>query len=254
MITFNNARTVEKALQSVQWADEIVVVDSFSTDATPEIAKRYATTFEQRKWPGHCKQYQYAMDLCTHDWRIFVDADEVLSPELIEELQKELVRNRQRTETERVNGYYGHRRTWYLGRWIEHGGWLPDYELRLCHKDKGHWAGGLHAKLEVQGRTAHFKHVYYHYTYADISDQLKTIDNYSSTAASDMQTAGKPFSFLHLIGNPLCRFLRDYFLKRGFLDGFPGLVVAVNTMFYVFIKHAKLWELQRANSGNTDHQ
>jgi hypothetical protein len=108
----------------------------------------------------------------------------------------------------------------------------------------GPLGGGLHAKLETTAKTVHLQQVYYHYTYADISDQLQTIDNYSGTAAADMQAAGKKFSWMHLLGNPLVRFFRDYFLKRGFLDGFPGFLIAVNTMFYVFVKHAKLWERQ----------
>jgi glycosyltransferase involved in cell wall biosynthesis len=250
MITFNNARTVEKALQCLEWADDIVVVDSFSKDETPEIARRYATTFEQRKWPGHCDQYQYAMDLCRHDWCIFVDADEVLSPELIEEIRAEFARNLALPESERTYAYHIHRLTWYLGRWIRHGGWLPDYELRLCHRQHARWGGGLHAKLETKAKSVHLKQVYYHYTYADISDQLQTIDNYSGTASADMQAAGKTFSWIHLIGNPLVRFVRDYIFKRGFLDGFPGFVIAVNTMFYVFIKHAKLWERQHIKEGD----
>lgn len=244
MITFNNERTVEQALQSMTWADEIVVVDSFSTDSTPDIARRYASKFEQRKWPGHRLQYQYAMDQCRNEWCIFVDADEVLAPELITEIRQEFEANLQRAESEKVRGYYGHRRTWYLGRWIMHGGWVPDYELRLCCRRHAQWKGDLHACLHVDGRVAHLKNLYYHYTYKDISDQLQTIDKYSTTAATDMAGAGKRFSFIHLFGNPLFRFFRDYILKRGFLDGMPGFVIAVNTMFYVFIKHAKLWERQ----------
>ena len=246
MITFNNARTVEKALQSLAWADEIVVVDSFSTDETPAIAKRYASHFEQRRWPGFREQYQYAADRCTHDWLIFVDADEEIAPELAAEIAEELAANSSRPEHERVRGYFGHRRTFYLGRWIEHGGWVPDYELRLYDRTCGNWKGDLHAKIHVDGRVAHLRNIYRHYTYADIADQLNTIDRYSSTAAEDMRRNGRRFSWLHLFGNPLFRFFRDYVLKRGFLDGAPGLIVAVNTMFYVFAKHAKLWELEHA--------
>lgn len=245
MLTFNNARTVERALQSLAWVDEIVVVDSFSTDATPGIVEKYAHRFEQRTWPGFRDQYQYAADLCRHDWALFVDADEEISPALTAEIQAELAANRPRPAAAQIQGYHAHRLTWYLGRWIRHGGWLPDHEIRLYRRDRGHWAGDLHAKLEVDGPVRHLHHLYYHYTYADISDQLQTIDRYSGTAADDMCNGGKQFSLLHLIGNPLARFFRDYILKRGFLDGMPGFVVAVNTMFYVFVKHAKLWEQRR---------
>jgi len=242
MITFNNERTVERALQSLSWVDEIVVVDSFSTDATPAIAAKYAVRFEQRAWPGFRDQYQYAADLCSHEWALFVDADEEVPAELAAEIRAELAANRQRPDSDRILGYHAHRLTWYLGRWIRHGGWLPDHEIRLYRRDRGRWAGDLHAKLEVDGRVRHLQHRYCHYTYADIGDQLQTIDRYSAAAALDMHNAGRRFSILHLLGNPLARFVRDYFLKRGFLDGMPGFVVAINTMFYVFVKHAKLWE------------
>jgi len=194
LITFNNARSVEQALQSLTWADEIVVVDSFSTDATPEIARRYATRFEQRAWPGFRDQYQYAAGLCRHDWQIFVDADEVVPPELAAEIQEELRRNAARPEPEQVRGYYGHRRTYYLGRWILHGGWVPDFEIRLCHRGHARWAGDLHAKIHVDGKVAHLGHFYQHYTYANIAEQLATIDNYSGTAAADMDRNGRRFS------------------------------------------------------------
>ncbi len=256
MLTFNNARTVERALRSLAWADEIVVVDSHSTDATREIAGRHTSRIIERDWPGFRDQYQFAADQCRNDWALFVDADEEFPPALVDEMRAELAANQERPETERVFGYECHRRTWYLGRWIMHGGWVPDHEIRLYDRRRGSWQGGLHAKIHINGKTAFFRNFCRHYTYADIADQLRTIDRYSATAAKDMLEAGKRFSWLHLLGNPLWRFCRDYFLKRGFLDGFPGLVVAVNTAFYVFIKHARLWELQRrppaAEDGGTD--
>jgi glycosyltransferase involved in cell wall biosynthesis len=252
MITFNNGRTVERALKSLHWVDEIVVVDSFSTDATVEIVKRYATRFEQRQWPGFRDQYQYASDLCRHEWRLFIDADEEIASRLAEEMQSELSRNAERPETERISGYQGHRRTFYLGRWIMHGGWVPDHEIRLYHRDKGSWKGDLHAKVHVDGPEADFAHFYYHYTYADISDHIQTVDRYTTTAAEDMVRNGKRFSWYHLFGNPLVRFLREYLLKGGFLDGMPGFIVAVNSMYYVFMKHAKLWEVQRVTAREPD--
>ncbi len=252
MLTFNNARTVEKALQSLSWVDEIVVVDSFSTDATLDLVRKYTTNVQQRKWPGFRDQYQYAADQCSHDWVVFIDADEEISPELATEMQQELQRNAAAPETERIQGYHGHRRTYYLGKWIIHGGWVPDHEIRLYNRISGCWKGDLHANVHVDGPVEHLKHFYYHYTYADIADQLQTINKYSSMAAADMQENGKCFSWLHFLGNPLARFCRDFFFKRGFLDGMPGLIVAVNTMFYVFAKHAKLWEAQRQTQAPGD--
>ncbi len=247
MITFNNARTVERALKSVvDWADEIVVVDSFSTDDTPAIVKDYAGTFQQRPWPGFRDQYQFAAEQCRNDWVIFIDADEEISPALADELREAVARNQACSEGLRVRGYACHRRTYFLGRWIRHGGWVPDREVRLYDRRFGRWAGDLHAKVEVQGRIALLRNYYYHYTYADIADQISTINRYSTTAAQDMDRCGRRFSLTGALLHPPARFLRDYILKRGFLDGLPGFIIAVNTMFHVFAKHTKLWERQRA--------
>ncbi len=243
MITFNNERTLQKALASLSWADEIIIVDSFSTDRTLEIAARFTDKITQRKWPGFRDQYQFAADLCQHDWALFADADEELAPELIAEIAGELAENVKRAPEDRIAGYYAQRRTWYINRWIMHGDWVPDREIRLYDRRCGRWEGGLHANIHIQGPVAELKHYYLHYTYANISEHLSTIDNYSTTAALEMQQAGKGFSYLHLIGNPVARFLKGYLLKQGFRDGFPGFVIAVATMFYVFIKHAKLREL-----------
>lgn len=242
MLTFNNARTVELALKSLSFADEIVVVDSGSSDGTLDIVRRYAAKVIERPWPGFREQYQFAANQCSHEWVFFLDADEEVDPLLAEEIRRTLEANAARPEAEQVRGYHGHRRTFYLDRWILHGGWIPDYELRLYHRRFGTWKGDLHAKIHVAERHGHFRHFIYHYTYQNISDQLHTIDNYSTTAAEDMERAGKRFSYLRLLGNPCVRFLKEYFLKGGCRDGFPGLVIAVNTAFYVFNKHAKLWE------------
>ena len=245
MITFNNERTVEQALQSLSWTDEIIVVDSFSTDATPEIAKQYATTFEQREWPGFRDQYRYAASLCQHEWAVFLDADEVIPPKLITEIRETLRSNLEKSADSQIDAYYIPRRTWYLGRWIQHGGWGHDQELRLYKRNQGNWEGGLHACIRTKGPEASLKNHCLHYTYANVSDHLQTIDRYSTTAASDMRDEGRKFSLLKTLTAPHWRFFRDYILKRGFLDGFPGLVIASTTMFYVFIKHAKLKELQK---------
>ena len=147
MITYNNERTVEKALQSVTWADEIVVVDSFSTDKTLEICRKFTDRVFQRTWPGFRDQYQYAADVTTHPWVMFVDADEEVSRELAKEIRKVVKEN-----GDDVDGFIVYRQTYYLGRWIRHGGWYPDYEIRLYRRNKGRWEGGLHAKVVVGGK------------------------------------------------------------------------------------------------------
>jgi glycosyltransferase involved in cell wall biosynthesis len=237
MITYNNEETVERALKSVTWTNEIVIVDSFSNDRTVEIGRKFTDKLFQRKWPGHRDQYQFAADLTTHEWIMFVDADEEISPELAAEIRQEL-----NGKLEGVDGFFVYRRTFYLGRWIRYGGWYPDGEIRLYRRNKGKWEGGLHARVVIEGTVKSLKGKYLHYTYRNISDQIQTIDKYSTTAAKDLVLSTTSFSLIHLLLNPIFRFLRDYILKLGFLDGIPGLVIAVSTAYYAFIKYAKLWE------------
>jgi glycosyltransferase involved in cell wall biosynthesis len=237
VLTFNNERTIERCLHSLQWADEVVLVDSYSTDGTVEICRRFTDRVYQRKWTNHQDQYQYAADLTANRWVMFVDADEEVPPELAQEIQEEL-----RLNNGQWDGYIAHRRTYYLGRWIKYGGWYPDYEIRLYDRNKGRWEGGLHAKVHVKGRVKTLKNRYYHYTYRDISDQIQTIDKYSHVAADDMLRDGKSFDVVHMALNPPFRFIKEYIFKGGFLDGIPGLIIAISTFYYTFIKHAKVWE------------
>lgn len=168
---------------------------------------------------------------------MFVDADEEIPSELAEEIRVEL-----NGRAKNLDGYFVYRRTYYLGRWIRHGGWYPDGEIRLYRRDKGRWEGGLHAKLVVDGKVGVLKNQYQHYTYQDISDQIQTIDRYSKTATEDMADHLTPFRLVNLVFSPPFRFFKDYILKLGFLDGIPGLIIAVSTAYYAFIKYAKLWE------------
>jgi len=245
MITFNNARTVGKALQSVaSWASEIIVVDSLSTDDTPGIVKKYTKNFEQRPWPGHSHQYNYCISKAKNEWVIFIDADEEIPPELATEIQERIEKDQGI-----YDGYIVHRRTFYLGRWIMHGGWVPDYEIRLFKKSKGAFAGGLHANVKVRGKVGELENFYSHYNYRDIADQIETINKYSKIAATDMLKKGKRFSWIDLIFRPPFRFIKEYIAKRGFMDGMPGFVIAISTMYYVFTKYAKLWELGKGIKG-----
>ncbi len=242
VLTFNNRRTIEQCLNSLDWAEELVVVDSFSTDGTYEICQCYTDKTYQRKWTGHRDQYQYAADLTSQGWIMFVDADEEVPRALADEIRNEL-----KDGAAGIDAFFVYRRTFYLGRWIRYGGWYPDGEIRLYQKQKGRWEGGLHAKIVSEGKVKSLRNQYLHYTYRNISDQIQTIDKYSQIAAEDMVREGQRFSLFKLLLHPPFRFIKEYLLKSGFRDGFPGLVIIVSTMFYVFMKYAKLWELRSAN-------
>jgi len=171
---------------------------------------------------------------------MFVDADEEISPELAREIRDSLMKDRGRW-----SGYIVYRRTYYLGRWIAHGGWNPDYEIRIYDRERGRWEGGLHAKIVVDGEVRTLRNKYAHYNYRDISDQVQTIDTYSTIAANDMLREERRWSLMTMLLNPIFRFLKEYVVRRGFMDGIPGLVIVVSNIYYVFIKYAKLWELEK---------
>jgi len=241
ILTFNNERTIERCLKSVRWADEVVVVDHYSTDRTPEICRRYTEHFYQKEWTNYRDEYNDAVTLASHDWVMFLDSDEEISEELVQEIQEELAHN-----DGRWAGYGTPRMTYYLGRWIRHGEWYPDYKIRFYDRTKGKWGGRtLHPRIEVAGAVKRLKHACLHYNYRDISDQIQTIDRYSEMAAQVLNEEHERSGFLKMLLHPPFRFLRDYFFRRGFLDGLPGFIIAVSTMYYVFIKYAKVWELQR---------
>lgn len=240
MITYNNGPTIERALKSVAgWAPEIVVVDSESTDGAPDIIRMYTDNLHQFVTKNMAEKYGRAQDLCFSPWVLFIDADEWLTPEIKKEIEQVLA------EEAEYDGYMVRRKNFYLGRVIDHGGWYPDHEIRLYRKAKGRWEGGIHAKVRVEGKVGRLKNHYMHTPYTDISHQIRTVDRYSGAFAEDLRASGRTFGLFNMIGRPLYRFFRDYLLKGGFRDGVPGLIIVVSTMYYVFMKYAKLWELEK---------
>ncbi len=239
LITFNEERNIAAALESVSWADEIVVVDSGSSDSTLEICRQFTDRIYHRDWTGYADQKNFAVEKAANDWIFSLDADERSSPELRTEIQ-DLVR---RGFSGR--GYKIPRVAFFMGRWIRHGDWYPDYQLRLFDRRFGKWAGGrVHESFRMRGKPEILNGEIYHYTYRSLSDYLKRLETYSTLAALDHEQKGRTATFLNLIGNPAAAFFKAYLLKRGFMDGMPGFTVAVMGAVSVFFKYAKLHELR----------
>lgn len=243
LITFNEAEKIGRALSSVaELADEIIVVDSFSTDDTQWICRDFTSQFLQTRWRGYRDQKQFALEQAGHEWVLSLDADEALSPELLEEIQ------RWKAETDDgVDGYYLPRLNYFMGRWIRHTTWYPDWQLRLFRRARGRWQGGrVHESVRVEGRTTRFRYPIQHYSYRDVSEYLMQLENFSSLAAADYFDSGRRCGPFELMVQPVAEFLKNYLLRRGFQDGIPGLAVSVLASTSVFFKFLKLWELQRA--------
>jgi glycosyltransferase involved in cell wall biosynthesis len=243
IITFNEEKNIRDCLESISWVDEIIVVDSFSTDRTVEICREYTDQVIQREWPGHVRQKQFALEQATGDWILCLDADERLSKEATEEIRSSVLDGLQS-----VDGFILPRQSYYLGRWICHGGWYPDNKLRLVQRGQARWGGeDPHDKLMTNGKTKQLRGKILHYVYTNISHQLRTVDAFSRISAETWDRQGKYFNLFLLLFRPPIRFLETYIWKKGFLDGMPGFIIAIISSYYVFLKYAKLWELQKIN-------
>jgi len=244
VIACDEEERIGECLASVAWADELLVVDSGSADRTVEVARAHGARVVTRPWPGYAAQKNFALGQAGCPWVLSLDADERLSPELAAEIRGTIA-----GAAPEVAGASMPRRTRYLGRWIRHGGWYPDRKVRLVRRGRGRWTGEhLHERLEVDGAVVALRGDLLHHTYRDIGEHLRTMDRYSTEAARGMRAAGRRGSLLATLANPPLKFLKMYLLQRGFLDGAPGLLVAVLGSYYVFLKHAKLWELTRAGA------
>ncbi len=240
VICRDEAAKIRGALESVRFCDEVVVVDSGSTDGTLEIARELADIVVEADWPGHVAQKNRAVELATGDWVLSVDADERVTPELEQEIGRVL------SEGPQCDGYAVNRRVLYLGRWIAHGGWYPQPRVRLFRRGAGRW-GGLnpHDEVKVEGRVAQLQGDLLHYTYDDIEDHVRTLNRFTSILAKEHRARGRRFSWVALGTRPPLEFLKKFVLQRGFLDGPQGFFVAALSSFYVFLKQAKLWEIER---------
>jgi glycosyltransferase involved in cell wall biosynthesis len=237
IICFNEEPNIRRCLESVKWCDEIVVIDSFSTDRTVEICREYTSRIIQRPWPGYVEQKRFALAQTTHEWVLNVDADEEVSPGLRQEILFVLQRN-----DPAVDGFYIPRLVYYLGRWWRRG-WYPGYRLRLFRKAKVRWGGvDPHEKVLLRGHADRLHGDLYHYTYENIRDHLRAVNGLTDVAVREHALRGKHTKARELLLRPFWRFLRFYLLRGTVTYGVPGFFVAVTSAFYVFLKYAKLWE------------
>ena len=244
IITYSEGENIRRCLESVKWVDEIVVVDSYSGDATVNICREYTDRIHQREFTGHIEQKNYALQCANYDWVLCIDADEELSPQLALELQTELEEN-----SDQHQGFLFPRRAFYLGRWIEHSGWYPDYKLRVFRKSLGGWGGiNPHDKVELNGKTKRLNNDLYHFTYEDMSHHIRTINSFSSIYVKEALKRGERFNLSKLILRPPLKFLEIYLYKKGFMDGLPGFVIAIVSSYYIFQRYAKMWEAQRTGN------
>jgi len=251
IITYNEQRNIERCLQSVKnVADEIVVVDSYSTDKTQEICLKYSVRFEQHPFEGYSEQKNLAAQLCTHELILSLDADEALSPEL----EQSIFKIKQQSS---FNGYTFNRATFFCGQHIKHCGWYPDVNIRMWKNAKGKWIGNkVHEKfvMEVGSDIQHITGDLLHYSYYSIEEHIAQINKYSTLSAVKKYEKGKKSSLLAIILFPKWRFFRDYILKRGFLDGYYGFVICTNSAHEVFLKYTKLRDLWHKNEAKLLHK
>ena len=244
IITYNESKNIRRCLESVSWTDEIVVVDSYSTDDTREIALAFTDKIHRLKWSGFGPAKEYAKAKATGDWILSVDADEVVPGKLREEIQNI-------TESQgSLDGYFVPRRSNFLGRWIRHCGWYPDLVLRLFRKEKGKFTDRVvHEEVRVSGSTGRLRSDLLHYTDPDLDHYLKKLNRYTSLDAIQLFRQGRRAGILDILSRPILTFMKIYFFKRGFQDGLPGLILAVSSSFYVFSKYVKLWHLRETTTG-----
>jgi glycosyltransferase involved in cell wall biosynthesis len=244
IITLNEAEHIRAACESVAWTDEIIIIDSGSTDRTQEIAGECGARVMERPWPGFAAQKQFAAEQAANDWILSLDADERVSDGLrasIEELKGT-------AEAELADGYLIPRRAFYMGRWISGGGWYPDRQLRLYRKSKGRWAGDhVHeaVQMDAGARIGQLSGDLLHYTVSDAGEHHRMIgERYAPLAARKMFEAGRRTSPWQITTIGPATFIRNFFLKGGFRDGLAGFSIASFAAHHAFLKHMQLWELQ----------
>ncbi len=250
IISQNEEVNLRRCLASaVGLAREIVVVDSGSTDRTAEVAQEFGARFVTQPWLGFTDQKNLCNSLCSEPWILALDCDEEISPEL----RASILRFFESGEAERFQAAWMARRVWFMGRWICHGDWYPDKKVRLFQRDKSRWEGHassqVHEKIVVEGTCTTLAGDLLHYSFKDMRHYLIKQTGYSDVFVENERKSGRGWSWIDALFRPWWRFVRAYFFKAGFLDGFPGFWIAVSTAFFAFIKHSRKYEIMTAREG-----
>ncbi len=247
IITKNEAPNIARCLKSVGWADEVIVVDAESTDATVAIAQSLRATVIIHPWRGFSAQKEFAVLQTKHDWVLSVDADEEVTEELRDEILVVI------KEADAADGYEVPRKSYFLGKWIRYGGWYPGYQLRLFKKSGAHMNHRpVHEGFLVNGRIGRLKADLNHYTYLSLSHYLEKMNDYSSLDVVNKLSSGRTIRWYHFIANPLSAFLRMYVSLKGYKDGFHGFLLAYYSSLHTLVVFAKSWEFQEARKHGTE--
>jgi glycosyltransferase involved in cell wall biosynthesis len=241
--TFNEEVNIADCIESVLWADEILVVDSFSTDRTVEEAQQYPVQLLQREYYGSAAQKNWAIDRVSHDWVLIIDADERVTQELAAEILRLLATG------PAADGYFIRRENVFVDRVMRHSGWSTDKVIRLFRREKGRYPNRrVHADLAIDGPTPLLTHPFLHYTFRSFDQYFDKFLNYAEWGAAQAFREGRRVGVLEITGRPLWRFFRTYVVQLGFLDGLHGLVLCTLQSFGVFLKYARLWEYRLRSS------
>jgi len=238
VITYNEEKNIQRCLESLKFTDEVIVVDSESKDKTVSIAREYTEKIFIQKWLGFARQREFACKLASSEWVLIIDADEVVTTELAEEIRRKI------DIFSEIDGYWIKRRSKFLGRWIEHA-WDSDWVLRLFRKEKAILEEKkVHEGVSLKGETGRLQGKIEHYPFENLSHNLKKLDTYTTLSAFEMEKKGKAGVLTKLLFSPVLGFFKIYIIKQGFRDGIPGLILSIIHSFYIFTKYAKYWEMK----------
>ena len=241
--TYNCSNSLDNTIRSIIWADEIIAVDSFSSDATLDILGVYGAKIVQHEYINSAKQKNWALKFCSHDWVFQIDSDEILEPN-----SEEIIREAIKSASDEIDCFKMPRKNHVLGKWIKYGGLYPDWEYRLFRRDKGRWLDiEVHSRISVPGRIEKLNTPLIHHGMPNISKQVSNLDRYSRYEADELKKRNISFSWIRWLASPPLIFIKKFIFQKGFLDGWRGFFLAAYSAIYIFLSHAKLKELEILN-------